>query len=183
MAETVFEESHGSKRFQVVTNDLLAEPVDCIVNAANGGLSHGGGIAAAIAEAAGERLEAACERIIEKVGRVPVGCAALTTAGDLPYKAVIHAVGPRQGEGDEETKLVSALKYAFRLAAKKGYASISFPAVSSGIFSVPATVCARAYRRAVTEYWLENPETSLSLIRLCLVEGPVLEEVRAQYRA
>jgi putative ATPase len=183
MAETVFEEIHGGRRFQVVTNDLLAEPVDCIVNAANGGLSHGGGIAAAIAEAAGERLEAACESIIAKVGRIPVGYAALTTAGDLHYKAIIHAVGPRQGEGDEETKLVSALKYAFGLAAKKGYFSLSFPAVSSGIFAVPAPVCARAYRRAVDEFWQEHPDSSLNLIRLCLVAGPVLEEVRAQYRA
>ncbi len=183
MAQTVFEESIGGRRFQVVTNDLLAEPVDCIVNAANGGLSHGGGIAAAIAEAAGERLETACERVIAKVGRVPTGKAAITTAGDLPYKAVVHAVGPRQGEGNEEALLVSALNFSFGLAAKQGYASISFPAVSSGIFAVPADVCARAYRRAVAEYWQEHPDSSLTLIRLCLVEGPVLDEVQRQYQA
>lgn len=181
MAETVFEENYSGRRFQVVVNDLLAEPVDCIVNAANGGLSHGGGIAAIIAAAAGERLEADSERVVAKFGRIPTGQAALTTAGDLPYKAVIHAVGPRQGEGDEEDKLVSALKFSFGLAAKQGYASLAFPAVSAGIFAVPASTCARAYRRAVAEYWQEHPDSPLHLIRLCLVAGPVLEEVRRQY--
>jgi O-acetyl-ADP-ribose deacetylase (regulator of RNase III) len=183
MAQTVFEENHGARRFQVVLNDLLAEPVDCIVNAANGGLSHGGGIAAIIAEAAGERMEAACERVIAKVGRVPTGKAAITTAGDLPFKAIVHAVGPRQGEGNEENLLVSALKFSFSISAKQGYGSISFPAVSSGIFGVPADACARAYRRAVQEYWQEHPDSSLTLIRLCLIEGPVLDEVRRQYPA
>ncbi len=182
MAETVFEENHGGRRFQVVVNDLLAEPVDCIVNAANGGLSHGGGIAAIIAEAAGEALEADSARVVAKLGRIPTGQAALTTAGDLPYKAVIHAVGPRQGEGNEENLLVSALKSSFTLAAKHGYASLAFPAVSAGIFAVPASTCARAYRRAVKEYWQEHPDSPLHLIRLCLVAGPVLEEVRRQYR-
>lgn len=181
MADIIFEERHGDGRFQVVANDLLAEPVDCIVNAANGGLSHGGGIAAAIAAAAGPRLDAACERVIAKVGRVPTGRAAITTAGNLPYKAVIHAVGPRLGEGDEENQLASALKFAFRLADRQGYATLSFPAVSSGIFSVPEPLCVRAYRRAVSEFLTENPQSSLVLIRLCLVEGPVMDEVRRQY--
>ncbi len=182
MAETVFEQSIGNRRFQVVVNDLLAEPVDCIVNAANGGLAHGGGIAAIIAAAAGERLEADSARVVAQSGRIPTGQAALTTAGELPFKAVIHAVGPSMGMGNEENLLVSALKSSFTIAAGKGYASISFPAVSAGIFAVPAATCARAYRRAVDEYWRENPESSLTLIRLCLVHGPVLDEVRAHYR-
>lgn len=183
MAETVFEQSIGNRRFQVVVNDLLAEPVDCIVNAANGGLAHGGGIAAIIAAAAGERLEEDSARVVAQSGRIPTGQAALTSAGDLPFRAVIHAVGPRQGEGNEENLLVSALKSSFALAAEKGYASLSFPAVSAGIFAVPASTCARAYRRAVSEYWQQHPGSSLSLIRLCLIEGPVLDEVRAHYRA
>ncbi len=183
MTEIVFEEKHGSRRFQVVVNDLLAEPVDCIVNAANGGLAHGGGIAAIIAEAAGEALEADSARVVAQYGRIPTGQAALTTAGDLPFKAVIHAVGPRMGEGDEENLLVSALKSSFSLATGKGYTSLSFPAVSAGIFAVPASTCARAYRRAVSEYWREHLESPLSLIRLCLIHGPVLEEVRRQYRS
>jgi O-acetyl-ADP-ribose deacetylase (regulator of RNase III) len=183
MPNPIFERTFGTGRFQVVINDLLSEPVDCIVNAANGGLSHGGGIAAVIAEAAGPRLDEACERVISRVGRIPAGYAALTTAGNLQFKAVIHAVGPRMGEGDEEALIVKALKFAFNLAHKQGYSSLSFPAISAGIFAVPAPVCVRAYLRAVSEYFAENPESSLRLIRLCLVEGKVLDEVRMNYAA
>lgn len=182
MAEILFEERHHGARFQVVADDLLAEPVDCIVNVAKGDLSSTEGIAAVIAAAAGPRLEAACQRVIAKVGNVPTGRAAITTAGNLPYKAVIHAVGPTLGEGDEENKLVSALKFAFHLADKQGYATLSFPAVGTGIFAIPEPLCVRAYHRAVTEFFDENPKTSLGLIRLCVLEGPVMDEVRRQYQ-
>jgi O-acetyl-ADP-ribose deacetylase (regulator of RNase III) len=178
MSEPIFERAFGARSFQVVVGDLLAEPVDCIVNAANGGLSHGGGVAAAIARAAGPRLAEECGRLIAESGRVPVGRAAITTAGELPFKAVIHAVGPRQGEGDEEARIVAALRFAFGLAHGRGFASLSFPAVSSGIFGVPADICARAYLRAVEEFFAAQPQASLKRIRLCVFEGPVLDEIR-----
>jgi len=56
----------------VVIYDILYEPVDCIVNAANGGLSHGGGVAAAIADAAGASLEQKCDAIRKERGPIPV---------------------------------------------------------------------------------------------------------------
>ena len=74
----------GGREFSVVIYDLLHEPVDCIVNAANSGLSHGGGVAAAISKAAGPRLDEEGDEIIKKRGHIPVGEAAVTTAGNLP---------------------------------------------------------------------------------------------------
>jgi O-acetyl-ADP-ribose deacetylase (regulator of RNase III) len=167
----------GGRRFQVVVYDLLDEPVDAIVNAANGGLAHGGGVAAAIANAAGDALEEEGRALVQRLGRIPVGHAVVTTAGNLPHKGVIHAVGPRMGDGDEGNKLVQALKAAFTQAHNQGWTSVSFPAVSSGIYAVPAPVCAEAYLRAVDEYFVEVPDTSLDLIRLCMFEGKVLDEV------
>ena len=114
----------GGRQFLVVVYDLLYEPVDCIVNAANGGLSHGGGVAAAIEQAAGPRLTAEGDAIIRERGRIPVGEAVVTTAGNLPFKGVIHAVGPRMGEGDEENTLVRTLRSAFLRAHERGWASL-----------------------------------------------------------
>ena len=94
MAEIIFEERHGDGRFQVVANDLLAEPVDCIVNAGNGGLSHGGGNAAPHAAAGGPRLQAGGERGIAKVGRVATRRAPHTTARKLTLNGVDHPRGP-----------------------------------------------------------------------------------------
>lgn len=163
--------------FAVVNNDLLSEPVEAIVNPANGGLSHGGGVAAAISKAAGAELDDEGDRIVGERGRIPVGDAVVTTAGRLPFKGVIHVVGPRNGDGDEERKLVRALQSAFTRAGERGWQSVSFPAVSSGIFSVPHDVCARAYLRAVGEFFPANPGSSLRVVRLCLMRGPLLDLV------
>lgn len=170
----------GGRQFLVVVYDLLYEPVDCIVNAANGGLSHGGGVAAAIEQAAGPRLTAEGNAIIRKQGRIPVGEAVVTTAGNLPFKGVIHAVGPRMGEGDEENKLVGTLRSAFLRAHERGWASLSFPGISSGIFAVPYDVCARAYVRAVQEFFEGQSQSSLQTIRLCLLKGPLLAAVEKE---
>jgi O-acetyl-ADP-ribose deacetylase (regulator of RNase III) len=160
----------------VVRGDLLAEPVDAIVNAANGHLAHGGGVAAFIARAAGPALQEECERLIAARGPLATGSAVVTTAGRLPFKGVIHAVGPRQGEGDEEKKLVKALMASWERAHENGWKSVSFPAVSSGIFAVPLPVCARAYLKAARA-------SPLRKVRLCLRDQPVIDAVLQEIKA
>jgi len=154
----------------VVRGDLLKEPVDAIVNAANGHLAHGGGVAAIISRAAGPALQEESQKIVDQRGALPTGSAVATTAGKLPFKGVIHAVGPRFGEGEEERKLVQALTAAFDCARERGWQSLSFPAVSSGIFAVPPEVCARAYIKAARASPLSN-------VRLCLRDQPVIDAV------
>jgi O-acetyl-ADP-ribose deacetylase (regulator of RNase III) len=149
--------------------------VDAIVNAANGHLAHGGGVAGIISRAAGPELQAESDALIRRLGPLPTGSAVVTTAGKLPFKGVIHAVGPRQGEGDEENKLFKALTAAFARANEKGWTSVSFPAVSSGIFAVPLEVCARAYVKAARASPLRN-------VRLCLRDQPVIDAVMKELR-
>jgi len=156
--------------FQVVQGNLLEEPVDAIVNAANGMLAHGGGVAGIISRAAGPALQQESDRIVRERGMLPTGSAVTTTAGKLPFKGVIHAVGPRHGEGDEEAKLVRALSAAFACARERSWTSVSFPAVSAGIFAVPLDVCARAYLAAARA-------ASLRTIRLCLIDQPAIAAV------
>jgi O-acetyl-ADP-ribose deacetylase len=153
-----------------VRGNLLEEPVDAIVNAANGHLAHGGGVAGIIARAAGPALQRESDLLVRQHGPFPTGSALVTTAGKLPFKGVIHAVGPRQGEGDEEAKLVLALTAAFARANERGWDSVSFPAVSSGIFAVPLPICARAYVKAARAAPLRN-------VRLCLRDQPVIDAV------
>jgi putative ATPase len=153
-----------------VQGNLLDEPVDAIVNAANGHLAHGGGVAGIISRAAGPELQAESDRLVRERGPFPTGSAVVTAAGKLPFKGVIHAVGPRQGEGDEEAKLFQALTSAFALARERQWQSLSFPAVSSGIFAVPLEVCARAYLKAMRA-------SPLSKVRLCLRDQPIIDAV------
>jgi O-acetyl-ADP-ribose deacetylase len=154
----------------VVRGDLLKEPVEAIVNAANGHLAHGGGVAGIISRAAGPALQAESDALVAARGPFSTGSAVVTTAGALPFKGVIHAVGPRYGEGEEEQRLFDALSSAFRLALDKGWSSVSFPAVSSGIFAVPLDICARAYLKAARASPLRN-------VRLCLRDQPVIDAV------
>ena len=154
----------------MVRGNLLEEPVDAIVNAANGHLAHGGGVAGVIARAAGPALQEESDRIVRNRGILASGTAVVTGAGKLPFKGVIHAVGPRFGEGDEEAKLVDALSAAFARAVENHWASVAFPAVSSGIFAVPLDICARAYLRAARASPLSN-------VRLCLRDQPVIDAV------
>ena len=154
----------------MVKGNLLEEPVDAIVNAANGHLAHAGGVAGLIARAAGPALQQECDAVVRAHGPFSSGEAVATGAGELPFKAVIHAIGPRYGEGDEERKLRDALSAAFALGHRNGWRSIAFPAVSSGIFAVPLGLCARAYVAAARAAPLRN-------VRLCLRDRPVIDAV------
>ena len=177
------EEYPGGRAFEVVIGDLLSEPVDAIVNAANGHLAHGGGVAAAIARAAGPALEEEGDRIVAERGPIDVGEAVVTTAGRLPFKGVIHAVGPHQGVGQEEDRLVQAL----------GRGVPARPRARLGLGLVPGGVerhlrgAARGLRARLRAggagFFAAHPATSLRTIRLCLFPGPLVGLVKAELRA
>jgi len=96
-----------------------------------------------------------------------VGGAAITTGGDLKARHVIHAVGPRMGEGDEDRKLADATRNSLKLADEKGLASITFPAISTGIFGFPKDRCARIMLTTVAEI-LKQEDISLKEVVFCL---------------
>ncbi len=150
-------------RLCVVLGDLTDEPVDAIVNAANSRLAHGGGVAGAIVRRGGQVIQEQSDR----VAPVPVGHVALTGAGHLLARAVIHAVGPRMGEGDEDAKLKSAVWESLKLAARQNFASISLPAISSGIFGYPKERCAEVLLDTTLQFLKENPQTPTREVRFC----------------
>ena len=148
--------------------DLLGAPVDVIVNPANSGLSHGGGLAAVISDEAGPRLDERCEQIIRKIGRVPVTMAVPTKAFRLPFKGIIHAVGPRMGDGDEQEKLAKTVHNCLYLADRNEWNSIAFPALGTGIFRIPLQTCAMAFKAAIGAYCCNRDDSKIENIWLCL---------------
>jgi O-acetyl-ADP-ribose deacetylase (regulator of RNase III) len=123
----------GEGRMEIVVGDLTEQCTDAIVNAANSALAHGGGVAGAIVRRGGAEIQEESRR----KAPVPVGAAVVTGAGRLPCRRVIHAVGPMWGEGDEETKLRSAVRAALRRAEDESLVSLAMPAISTGIFGYP----------------------------------------------
>ena len=155
-------------RIGIVSGDLTEEQVDAIVNAANNRLAHGGGVAGAIARQGGPSLQEESDAWVREHGEVPTGQAAITDAGRLPARKVIHAVGPVWGSGDEDRKLAAAVRSALTLAREHGLLRVSLPAISSGIFGFPKDRCARVILETVTSF------PGLDEIRLCNRDDPTV---------
>lgn len=156
---------------EICTGDLVREPVDAIVNAANEMLSHGGGIARAIAHAGGPEIDAQSDAWVREHGPVSHEKPAVTGAGLLPCRYVIHAVGSVWGHGDEDRKLAAAVRGSLDAAADLRLKSIALPAISTGIFGFPRERAARVILAAVREWAEIHPAASLRLARVTLFDA------------
>jgi O-acetyl-ADP-ribose deacetylase (regulator of RNase III) len=149
-------------QLEMVEGDITDLDVDAIVNAANEQLQLGTGVAGAIRAKGGPSIQEECNRI----GGTPVGTAVMTGAGNLKARRVIHAVGPRMGDGDEDKKLAAAVRAALALADRRGMKSIALPAISTGNFGFPV---GRAARITLTEiHRFLQGGTKLDRVVLCL---------------
>ena len=146
-------------RLQAVQGDMTEEQVDAIVNAANSRLMHGGGLAEAIVRRGGDRIQEESDRLAP----VEVGHAVSTSAGALQARWVIHAVGPRLGEGDEEAKLRSAVRASLDEARRLGARSVALPAISTGIFGYPKPEGTRVLVDESVLWLRSNPSTIYQL--------------------
>jgi O-acetyl-ADP-ribose deacetylase (regulator of RNase III) len=126
------------RAFELVEGDITEMDTDAIVNAANAQLQLGGGVAGAIRRKGGPTIQAECNRI----GGTFVGGAVITGGGNLRARHVIHAVGPRMGEGNEDEKLRNATLNSLKVAEENELRSIAFCAISTGIFGFPIERCA-----------------------------------------
>jgi O-acetyl-ADP-ribose deacetylase (regulator of RNase III) len=135
-------------QLELAEGDITELEVDAIVNPANDRLQLGAGVAGAILGKGGASIQVECNRI----GGTPVGTAVMTGAGSLRARQVIHAVGPRFGEGDEDKKLASAVRAALALADRRGLKSIALPAISTGVFGFPIERAARVMLTEIHRY-------------------------------
>lgn len=126
-------------------------PADCLVNAANENMQHGGGLALEISQQAGNLFNVECNEYIRRNGKIPPGGVAVTGSHNLTqFKKIIHAVGPKDKDTPENANmLISTLVNSFKAAAQEGFGSISVPALSVGIFQYPKDVSARKHFEAV----------------------------------
>ena len=138
----------------LVQGDITELEMDAIVNAANDRLILGGGVAGAIRNKGGPIIQKECNRI----GGTFVGGAVITTGGNLKAKHVIHAVGPRMGEGNEDEKLKNATVNSLKLMDEYNLKNIAFPAISTGIFGFPIDRCSKIMINATKEYLQGNSQ-------------------------
>jgi len=152
-------------RVKTVCTDITTLKCDAIVNAANSTLYGGGGVDGAIHNAAGPELLNACRIVRKKLypEGLPTGQAVLTGAGRLPFAGVIHTVGPvwKGGDSNEESLLASCYRNSLSIAREKGFKTLAFPAVSTGVYGYPPQKAAQTVLSVLKEFTenSQRPET------------------------
>lgn len=172
--------SIGETDVEIMVRDITEMDADAIVNAANSRLSHRGGVAAAIALRGGPTIQEESDLWVTVRGTVPTGSCAITGAGKLPARYVIHAVGPRMGEGDEDIKLRLATLSCLETAEKHNLRSIAFPAVSTGVFGMPMERCATVMLGTVLEFI--RTRRSLGRVVFCLIDRTAFDVFERCFR-
>lgn len=154
---------------QVVTvarGDITAASVDVIVNAANEHLRHGGGLAAALAAAGGEEFLADSQRWVSRHGLVRSGEAAVTVGGRLQAAWVVHVVGPRYREGQDNAALLrEAVRAALEASAGLDAETVAMPAISAGVFGYPLEPATRVIASECVR-WVREHTGVLREVRL-----------------
>ncbi|MGQ9722806.1 MAG: macro domain-containing protein [Candidatus Jordarchaeum sp.] len=154
---------------ELIQGDITEQGTDAIVNAANAALQLGGGVAGAIRRKGGPKIQEECN----KIGGTFVGGAVITTGGNLKARYVIHAVGPRWGEGNEDEKLRNATLNSLKVADQNGLKSISFPAISTGIFGFPVKRASEIMLKTTIEYL--KGKTGLQKVAFVLFDTDTLK--------
>lgn len=170
----LLEKEIGNKRFILSQASLIEENVEVIVNPANEFLAHGGGVAGLISRAGGPLIQEESN----KKAPIKTGEATFTSAGRLPFKYIIHTVGPIYNDGNhgEEKFLASAVKSALLQAKNLQVKSLSMPAISTGIFGYPVQPAIIIIVQTIIEF-LEG-ESSLETVHLCEYSPEKANEIK-----
>lgn len=149
---------------ELIQGDITDLDTEAIVNAASSSLILGAGISGAIRRKGGASIQEECNRI----GHCDVGNAIITAGGSLKARHVIHAVGPRMGDGDETDKLASAVRAALQLAETHKLASMALPLLSTGVAGLPLDVCTKIMAKEILDFSFEQRHY-LQQVVVCLV--------------
>ena len=153
-----------AEKIKIQPGDLTEMDVDAIVNAANNDLVLGAGVAGAIRRKGGEEIQRECDAI----GSIPVGYAAITTGGKLKARFVIHAASMELGGKTSAGSLRNSTAHSLRIANDRGFKSIAFPAVGTGIAGFPLKECAGIMVREAEQHL--RSETSIETIYFVLFD-------------
>jgi len=156
----------GDTNVVVARGDLTRQPVEGIVNAANEGLQHGGGVAQAIVRTGGRVIQEESDAWVREHGPVGRGEAAVTTGGMLIASHVVHVVGPIYRAGQDNAEMLrDAVFAALDAANDHDLSSIALPAISAGTYGYPPSEATSVIVAAVVN-WLESTPNSLVEVRL-----------------
>ncbi len=181
VAETILPSGH---HVMLVHGDLTEEEADALVNAANAYLKHGGGVAGALSRKGGPQIQSESDEWVRRHGPVPVGGVAITGAGRLKARAILHTVGPvwAGGAQEEDRLLAEAIRNVLKTAREHGYERIAMPAISTGIFGFPKERAAPIFWATIAAFAAAHPGEPPREIRVVILDEATLQPFLAAFR-
>ncbi|PVD29526.1 hypothetical protein C0Q70_08777 [Pomacea canaliculata] len=179
------EQSPTIGTISAIQGDITQMTVDVIVNAANERMTHDNGLAGYIVRKGGDTIQEECYRILRTRGKLSEGDVLVSGPGKLPFKAIIHAVGPayRGGTRGEEECLRGTVLKCLMTASHQGYTSIAIPAISTGSLRYPAEEATRVIVQAVRVFFDTSPKSSIKDVRLCDISRSTVEDFKGAIQA
>jgi O-acetyl-ADP-ribose deacetylase (regulator of RNase III) len=157
---------------QVMHDDLLSQPVAAIVNATDPNLH----VPPPLAAKTGPSVPEMCNTI----GWCDIGSAVITDAGDMPIEKIVHAVGPRWGEGSERGKLANVTLECLRLAETHRLKSLAIPAISTGVLGYPVENCAKTMLTQIIDFTFDDPRFVRTIV-VCLDNTSAYQIFQAEF--
>ena len=173
----------SGQQLQILQGDLTKLRADAIVNAANENLVHGGGLAAAIAREGGLQVTEESRAWVARHGPVGHERPAVTGAGRLDARLILHAVGPIWGSGDEARRLRATLLGVLETAAELGIQSLGLPAISTGIYGFPMDRAARVYAETLADFFRKQPDSPTESVLLVLFDQAAVKVFIETFKA
>jgi O-acetyl-ADP-ribose deacetylase (regulator of RNase III) len=159
---------------QVVIGDITNQPdVDAIVNSTNANLRMGSGVAGAIHNAAGPKLEEYCKPFVP----LELGSALITPGFQLSNPWIIHVRAAHYINNTEpERYLAFAICSMINTAKQNNIRSLAMPAIGTGVYKFPLLLAARIISKTLSQYSLM--QTDIDLVRICVINEEVMNKFK-----
>ncbi len=155
----------GSRVVRLIRGDITDLEVEAFVFDITEDLKLGSGYGGAIAQRGGPSVQ----KELEGLGRLPVGEAVITSAGNMKATHIVHVNGPKFHEPDTEGKLRRAVAAALAAAKERGIRQIAFPLIGTGLYQVPLELSARVLMETITMHLAGD--TSLDEVLLVALDS------------
>jgi len=162
---------YGDRELLLTVGDIFSASAEVIVSPAQPDLNNTKALAAEFVVRGGASVQQECEQFIRHHGELENGMVAMTSAGEIPYEAILHAVVPCFGDGDEVMSVTRAVSNSLKLCSMHAWQTIAFPDFYETTKEMPVEMVAQGFFHAITSFWDARLDEPPFTIILCLSEA------------
>jgi len=167
----------NDRKVSLIRGDVTDQEVDAFVYYAESSLALGSGFGTAISMRGGPSIQ----EELNTLGPINTGEAVITKAGEMKANHIIHAVGPKFQEEEEETKLRNTMLAALKRAEENKIETLAFPTMGTGFYGIPLDLCAKVMLETIKAH-LNNGQSSLKKVMICYQDSRELPPFEAEFK-